>query len=100
MRAKILASLQQVIDYQPALAKWQQRNDATAVRVRAIAELVAVIDDPSVPEAQRAEALRGLGLLGAVEELPRLVRMLNAPSAALQTAAREALDRLNAAPVK
>jgi len=100
LRAKILESLQQVIDYQTALSNWQQRNDATAVRVRAIAELVAVIDDPSVPEAQRAEALRGLGLLGAVEELPRLVRMLNAPSAALQAAAREALDRLNAAPVK
>jgi HEAT repeat protein len=99
-RATILAALQQVIDYQTALAQWQQRNDATAVRMRAIAELVAVIDDTSVPEAQRAEALRGLGLLGAVEELPRLVRTLSAPSEALRTAAREALDRLNAAPVK
>jgi HEAT repeat protein len=99
-RASILESLQQVTDYQSALANWQQRNDASAVRVRAIADLVALIDDTRVPEAQRAEALRGLGLLGAVEELPRLVRTLSATSDALRTAAREALDRLNAAPVK
>jgi hypothetical protein len=35
-------------------------------------------------------------LLGAVEELPRLVRTLSSPSEPLRGAAREALDRLNA----
>jgi len=94
-RASVLAALDQVTQYQAAKARWEQRSDAAAVRVRALGELTALLDDPKTPEAQQVEALRGLGLLGAVEELPRLVRTLGSPSPALQAAAREALARLN-----
>ncbi len=94
-RTTVLAALDQVTQYQAAKSRWEQRSDAAAVRLRAIGELTSLLDDPATPENQHAEALRGLGLLGAVEELPRLVRALSSPSATLQTAAREALARLN-----
>ena len=93
-RAEILASLDQVLAYQEAKTSWEHRNTAAA-RAQALAELVALADDESLPEVQRAAALRGLGLIGAVEELPRLVRALGSPSEALRRAAQEALERLN-----
>ncbi|MEZ6014889.1 MAG: hypothetical protein R3F49_07245 [Planctomycetota bacterium] len=99
-RAQILVALDQVVAYQTSKARWAQRNDAAAVRSNAIAELTALLDDPAQPEALHVEALRGLGLLGAVEELPRLVRALNAPQKPLQAAAREALERLHARDAK
>ena len=96
-RAQALAALEQVSTYLEARARWERRRDATVVRARAIAELVAITADATghSPE-QRAEALRGLGLLGAVEELPLLVRFLADPSPALAEAARAALADLRA----
>jgi len=93
-RAKVLAALEQITTYLDARARWERRTDAAAVRVNAIAQLVTMAEDKELAEAQRAEALRGLGLLGAVEELPRLVRALGSPSEAMRNAARAALDRL------
>jgi HEAT repeat protein len=62
----------------------------------AIDELIAMADDAAQPSAIRAEALRGLGLLGAAEELPRLVRALTDSDETIRKAAREAIDRLHA----
>ncbi len=95
--AEVLAALEQVSTYMEARARWEQRRDATVVRARAIAELVAISADAAGHSLeQRAEALRGLGLLGAVEELPLLVRFLADPSPALAEAARAALADLRA----
>jgi len=94
-RGQVLEALTQVSTYLDARARWEQRQDAGLVRARAIAELVAICsDEGSHSLEQRAEALRGLGLLGAVEELPRLVRFLSDPRPELVAAARAALARL------
>ena len=43
----------------------------------------------------RAEAARGLGTLGAVEYIPRLIEMLRDADPGVKEAVRKALDRLN-----
>lgn len=97
-RAAVTESLDQLLALQEAEARWQRRQDAAAVRERAIAELVQLLDSADASEEQKIESVRGLALLQAVEELPRLVRLLASPSPALAQAARESLARLNLAP--
>lgn len=96
-RAAVTESLDQLLALQEAEARWQRRQDAAAVRERAIAELVQLLDSTDASEEQKVESVRGLALLQAVEELPRLVRLLASPSPALAGAARESLARLHQA---
>ncbi|MEM9798954.1 MAG: hypothetical protein AAGA20_01425 [Planctomycetota bacterium] len=95
VRAKVLERLGHITEYQDAAARWQQRRDASARRAEAIDRLVAVTEDSSMPVEARAEALRGLGLLDAVEELPRLVEALTSSNEEFRSAARAAIDRLH-----
>jgi hypothetical protein len=62
-------------------------------RDAAITEVVALLDAPD--EAVRVEAIRGLATLGAVEHLPRLIRIVGKGTPAERTAARAALDSLH-----
>ncbi|MBI1382533.1 MAG: hypothetical protein GC161_15765 [Planctomycetaceae bacterium] len=96
-RAAVAESLDQLLALQEAEARWQRRQDAAAVRERAIAELVQLLDSADTSDEQKVESVRGLALLEAVEELPRLVRLLVSPSPALAEAARESLARLHLA---
>lgn len=88
-------ALKQMTDWREASAAWERSKGATAKREAAITELVALIEDAAQPVEVRAEALRGLGLLEAAEELPRLVRALASNEAPIAAAARDAIDRLN-----
>ena len=95
-RTVIMANLEQILAWQDAAARWEKGRGAAARRMTAIDELIAMADDADQPSTIRAEALRGLGLLGAAEELPRLVRALTDPDATIRKAARDAIDRLHA----
>lgn len=95
-RQHAMNALEQMTDWREASAAWERSANAAAKREVAIAELVALIGDDAQPVEVRAEALRGLGLLDAAEELPRLVRALTSREAPIAAAARDALDRLNA----
>ena len=53
-----------------------------------------LIEAEGAPTEQRAAALRGLGVLEAVEELPRIVRALGSPEPIIVEAAKAALARL------
>ncbi|MEM9382125.1 MAG: hypothetical protein AAGB93_19375 [Planctomycetota bacterium] len=94
-RQSIMASLDQILAWQDAAARWERGRDAAARRIDAIDDLVGMTEDRDQPATVRAEALRGLGLLGAAEELPRLVRALTDPDESIRSAAREAIDRLH-----
>jgi len=93
-RGVLLSSLQTIRTYQDEQATWRRRLAEKELRADAIRELVAMLDDETDPEI-RAEAARALGTLGAIEALPRLIRLLRDEDVELRTAARDALDRLN-----
>jgi HEAT repeat protein len=93
-RTLCMQGVKTIRDYQRAREEWERLAGTRATRDDAVFELVAMLDDedPTV----RAESLRGLALLGAVEHLPRVIRSLKDADAGVRNAAREALDRLNA----
>ena len=95
-REKVMNYLEDVRQWQEASEQWERSRSSRNQRLDSIAELVALAEDASLELSVRAEALRGLGLLQATEELPRLVRALSAPEEELREAAREAIDRLHA----
>jgi HEAT repeat protein len=68
-----------------------QAASATAVR-----DLVAMLDDPSA--VIRSQALRALATLGAVEELPAIVRCLKDKDEFVRKSAEAALNTLNTPP--
>lgn len=92
-RELCFAGLETIRKFQDEKARWMRRKDAQTARIDAVGELVKLLDDTDA--SVRAQAARGLGTLGAVEELPRLVKLLKDRETVVQTAAREALDALN-----
>jgi len=68
-------------------------TSSSASRDAAVTDVVALLDAPD--EAVRVEAIRGLATLGAVEHLPRLIRIVGKGSPAERAAARAALDSLH-----
>lgn len=95
-RDHVMGALRQMTEWREAAAAWERGAQADARRRAAVEELVALLDDSAQPVAARAGALRGLGVLGAAEELPRIVRALAASEPELVEAARAALARLEA----
>lgn len=95
-RADVMASLDTILNWQEASAKWKRNQTAAARRLKAIDDLIALIDGATASEEAKAEAVRGLGLLDAADELPRLIGLLQDGSEPIRKAAREAIDRLNA----
>ncbi len=95
-RKIVMNYLEEIRQWQESVEQWERSRSAQNQRLDSIAELVALAEDSSLDLSVRAEALRGLGLLGATGELPRLVRALSAPEEQLREAAREAIDRLHA----
>ena len=96
-RAKVMSGLDTIREYQEAAARWQKNSTLAERRLAAVDALIEIISDATQATEARAEAFRGLGLLGATEELPRLITALGSDTEAIRKAAREAIDRLNAA---
>lgn len=67
-------------------------------RGKAIEQLLIMLEDPET--RIQIEALRGLGTLGAIDALPRVIHKLRSEEAAVRDAAREALEKLNRAPAE
>ena len=93
-RQVVMDSLRQITEWREAAAAWEKSAGAQAKRATAIEDLVAMIEDGSQSVETRAASIRGLGLLGAAEELPRIIRALSSTEKAIQEAARAALERL------
>ncbi len=93
-RDEMFAALQKMTVRREAAEAWRRGEGADARREAAIARLVALIEKVDGPLPQRAEAVRGLGLLDARDELPRLIELLGSEEEALRAAAREAIDRI------
>lgn len=84
--------------HREAAAPWERPSSLDEKRAESVGRLVRLLESDSSSMAQRVEAIRGLGLLHALEEIPRLIGLLEAPGEETQQAARAALDRLGGAP--
>ena len=87
--------MQKIRSYLDSLADWQRRKSTSATRDEAVARLVQLLADPDANV--RAESVRGLGTLRAVEHLPDVIEALRDPSNVVREAARAALEVLNSA---
>jgi HEAT repeat protein len=99
VREKALAAVEAIGRYRDALAAWQRRTAGSASRDAAVGQLSAIVADQTKPEDVRAEAVRGLGTLQAIESMPLIIQALQDRSSQVREAARAALDRLNALPI-
>ncbi|HVS18931.1 MAG TPA: hypothetical protein VMT18_10055 [Planctomycetota bacterium] len=97
VRDACFEALDTIRRYQDERARWNSRAGSAQARTDAIAELVGLIEHGE--GVQKVEAVRALGTLQAVEELPRLVRLTGSKDAALAKAAKESLDAIRAAQV-
>lgn len=95
VRDAALVAVEAIGRYRDALAAWQRRTSGSAGRDAAIARLAEIAGDPQRDWAQRAESVRGLGTLQAVEHLPLIIEALLDPHTQVRDAAREALQRIN-----
>lgn len=93
-RTRIMTALRQITEWREAAASWERGAGTEAKRAKAIAGLVATVGDKTASLEARAASIRGLGLLGAVEELPRIIAALASDEPEMAAAARAALERL------
>ncbi len=93
-RQRVMSAIRQITEWREAAAAWEKGVGAEAKRAKAIEDLIATLEDAKAPLEARAASMRGLGLLGAVEELPRIIAGLSSAEGEIQAAARAALKRL------
>src|SRR5262245_51437508 len=96
-RDACLEGVRTIRSYLDSLEDWQRRKAGSVTRDDAVARLLTLLSDPDANV--RAEAVRGLGTLRAVEHLPDVIEALRDSSNVVREAARAALDVLNAAVV-
>ncbi len=94
LRKACYEALERIRVHREQRAAWEQRKRAGATKDAAIDELVKVLE--SADANLRAQAVRSLATLGAVEELPRILQMLKDKDAGVREAAQRALEVLNA----
>jgi len=94
-RKSCLDGLESIRTFQDAQERWAQRRVKTKEREDVVAELVTMLDDPDI--VIRVEAIRSLASFKAVEQMPRLIRLLKHEHQAIRDAARNALDILHVA---
>ena len=98
LRSECFAALETIRKYQEEKGRWQGDRASRAATDAAIRDLLALLDDPT--PLVRAQAVRGLATLRAVEQMPRVVRLLKDPDEGVRKAADEALGVLNTPPQK
>jgi tetratricopeptide (TPR) repeat protein len=92
--AQCYPELDRIRTHREQRAAWEQRKRAGATKDAAIGRIVVLLDSPDA--ATRAQAVRSLATLGAVEELPRVLQLVKDPDPAERSAAQRALEALNA----
>ncbi|QDV07484.1 HEAT repeat protein [Planctomycetes bacterium Poly30] len=94
VRKEAMEALGEITEWRETARIWSRAADAEVQRADAIAELVALIEDPTQSGEVRAASIRGLGLLAAAEQLPLIIRGITSDEPEIQAAARAALARL------
>jgi len=91
-RQACFSALDTIRRYQEEREAWNARKLRQAAREQAVEELLVMLDSESW--LTRANAVRSLATLGAIEHMPRIVRMLEDENEAVSDAARQALETL------
>lgn len=94
LRDECIAHLEKIREYQDARERWATHRVRQQTREQVVVQLLGQLD--SQDEAVRLEAIRALATWEAVEAMPRLIELSASGSKAVATAAKTALDRLNA----
>ncbi len=96
LREQCLAALQKLKTIREETARWGKQEKSLPTEDQAMAQLLGMLDDknPSV----RVQAIRSIASFGRKEALPLLIGLFNDADARVVDAARDAVDRLNAAP--
>lgn len=92
-RQVALAAVEEIRTYQEARERWTSRRLGRQTREQATEELLGMLADPDA--RVRGEAALGLATLGAIESIPRLIRLLQDPAEEVRGAASQALDSLH-----
>jgi len=96
LRETMVAALEELRQVEELRASW--RTVPLPDRDEALIELVEMLESGK-PQV-RAAAARGLAAFGAIEAIPRLIRLLEDDSELVRTAAEKALERLYELPVE
>ena len=96
LREDCFKALETLRKYEAEKGRVQKDRVTRAAVETAVQELVTMLDDAD--PAFRVQALRGLATLGAVDQMPAIVRRLKDADERVRKAAEAALDALNAPP--
>jgi hypothetical protein len=94
LRDECFKALETIRKYQQEKGRWKEERISTEAWNASVNDLITLLDDKT--PAVRAQAVRGLATLGAIQEMPRVVRMLKDTDESVRKAADEALGILNA----
>ncbi len=94
IRDEIMAAVEEIQNWQAAQRRFVDGLGVAAARAGAVKELIQILEAEGTSAEARAESLKGLGRLGAAEELPRLIRALSDPDPTIRDAARSGLEYL------
>jgi HEAT repeat protein len=97
-RDECFKALETIRRYEAEKGRVARDRAAQAATATAVRDLVVMLEDSSAPI--RVQALRALATLGAIEEMPAIVRCLKDKDAEVRKAAEAALDKLNAPPTE
>jgi HEAT repeat protein len=98
LRGRCFKALDTIRQYKEEKGRWDDDRTSKEATAAAVRDLVTLLDDTN--PAVRAQAVRGLGTLHAIEQMPRIVRALKDADESVRKAAEETLQVLNAPPAK
>lgn len=90
---QMTATMEHVLRMREMGQAFESSGRDSRTRATAVEDVLALLDDEA-PEV-RIEAIRGLGTLGAIEALPRLIRVLKTGTEPEKAVAKETLAMLN-----
>ncbi|MCB9903755.1 MAG: HEAT repeat domain-containing protein [Planctomycetes bacterium] len=92
VRQACFDALERIRLYQEARERLGRHSSGAEKREQAVQDLVAMLGDEDVTTV--VASIRGLAALGAVDEIPTLIRLMKHANQEVRAAAREAVDRL------
>lgn len=92
VRQACFDALERIRLYQEARERIGRHSSGAEKREESVRELVTLLDDPDATTV--IAAIRGLAALGAVDELPTLIRLMKHANADVKAAATQAVTRL------